>query len=90
MTKNTLKREIKTTLDGSKTLYINDLDEHYHSHNGAIQEAEHVFIKNGLKNVYDYEINILEMGFGTGLNALVTINEYLKNDKNHVFHYFTI
>ena len=30
------------------------------------------------------------MGFGTGLNALVTINEYLKNDKNHVFHYFTI
>ena len=84
-----MKREIKTTLDGSKTLYINHLDEHYHSHNGAIQEAEHVFIKNGLKNVYDYEINILEMGFGTGLNALVTINEYLKNDKNHDFHYFT-
>ena len=90
MKKITLKREIKTTLDGSKTLYISDLNECYHSHNGAIQEAEHVFIKNGLKNVYDYEINILEMGFGTGLNALVTINEYLKNDKNHVFHYFTI
>ena len=53
MKKNTLKREIKTTLDGSKTLYINDLNEHYHSHNGAIQEAEHVFIKNGLKNVLD-------------------------------------
>ena len=85
-----MKREIKTTLDGSKTLYINDLDECYHSHNGALQEAEHVFIKNGIKNVNDYEINILELGFGTGLNALVTINELLKNDKNHIINYFTI
>ena len=77
MTKKYFEKRNKTTLDGSKTLYINDLDECYHSHNGAIQEAEHVFIK-WIKNVYDYEINILEMGFGTGLNALVTINEYLK------------
>ena len=56
-----MKREIKTTLDGSKTLYISDLNECYHSHNGAIHEAEHVFIKNGLKkiarrNYIDYSV----------------------------------
>lgn len=85
-----MKREIKTTSDGSKTLFINDLEENYHSHHGALREAQHVFIDNGLKLLNDYEINILELGFGTGLNVLVTIDEFLKTDKNHVFHYFTI
>nr|WP_234047753.1 tRNA (5-methylaminomethyl-2-thiouridine)(34)-methyltransferase MnmD [Chryseobacterium paridis] len=90
MTKKRVKREIKTTNDGSKTLFINDLNENYHSHHGALQEAEHVFIKNGLILINDYEINILELGFGTGLNVLVTINEYLKTDKNHVINYFSL
>lgn len=85
-----MKREIKTTNDGSKTLFINDLNENYHSHHGALQEAEHVFIKNGLNIINDCEINILELGFGTGLNVLVTINEYLKTDKNHVINYFSL
>ncbi|UKB77781.1 tRNA (5-methylaminomethyl-2-thiouridine)(34)-methyltransferase MnmD [Chryseobacterium sp. MEBOG07] len=85
-----MKREIKTTNDGSKTLFINELNENYHSHHGALQEAEHVFIKNGLNLVNDCEINILELGFGTGLNVLVTINEYLKTDKNHVINYFSL
>ena len=85
-----MKREIKTTNDGSKTLFINDLNENYHSHHGALQEAEHVFIKNGLNLINDCEINILELGFGTGLNVLVTINEYLKTDKNHVINYFSL
>ncbi|ASW76387.1 peptidase [Chryseobacterium piperi] len=85
-----MKREIKTTNDGSKTLFINELNENYHSHHGALQEAEHVFIKNGLILINDYEINILELGFGTGLNVLVTINEYLKTDKNHVINYFSL
>ncbi|WP_312286033.1 tRNA (5-methylaminomethyl-2-thiouridine)(34)-methyltransferase MnmD [Chryseobacterium gleum] len=85
-----MKREIKTTKDGSKTLFINELNENYHSHHGALQEAEHVFIKNGLNLINDYEINILELGFGTGLNVLVTINEYLKTDKNHVINYFSL
>lgn len=85
-----MKREIKTTSDGSKTLYINDLNESYHSHHGALQEAQHVFIDNGLKLLFDYEINILELGFGTGLNVMVTIDEFLKTDKNHVLHYFTL
>lgn len=90
MKKNTLEREIRTTSDGSKTLFINELNENYHSHHGALQEAEHVFIKNGLNLINDYEINILELGFGTGLNVLVTINEYLKTDKNHTINYFTL
>ena len=72
-----MKREIKTTADNSKTLYIEALDEGYHSHHGALQEAEHVFIKHGLKKVTKKEINILEMGFGTGLNVLVTLREFL-------------
>ena len=85
-----MKREIQTTKDGSKTLFINDLNEGYHSGHGALQEAEHVFINNGLNLIENYEINILELGFGTGLNLLVTINEFLKTDKNHIFHYFTL
>jgi tRNA U34 5-methylaminomethyl-2-thiouridine-forming methyltransferase MnmC len=88
--KITLEREIKTTNDGSKTLFISELNENYHSHHGALQEAEHVFIKNGLNLINDHEINILELGFGTGLNVLVTINEYLKTDKNHIINYFTL
>ena len=85
-----MKREIKETSDGSKTLYISELNENYHSHNGALTEAKHVFIENGLKLINNYEINILELGFGTGLNVLVTIDEFLKTDKNHIIHYFTI
>ena len=85
-----MEREIRTTSDGSKTLYISELDENYHSNHGALQEASHVFIKNGLNLVNDCEINILELGFGTGLNVLVTINEFLKNDKNHMINYFTL
>lgn len=85
-----LKRQIKTTLDGSNTLYINKLDETYHSANGALQEARHVFINNGLYLIDNYEINILELGFGTGLNVLVTFDELLKNDKNHLINYYSL
>jgi tRNA U34 5-methylaminomethyl-2-thiouridine-forming methyltransferase MnmC len=69
------KIEIRQTADGSNTLYLPDLDETYHSSNGAVQEAKHVFIEHGLKYVYGQggkEIRIFEMGFGTGLNALLT------------------
>lgn len=85
-----MERAIKATSDGSKTLFISELNEGYHSHHGALQEAEHVFIKNGIKNISDYDINILELGFGTGLNAMVTINEYLKNPQGRSIHYFTL
>lgn len=85
-----MKREFIFTKDGSKTILINGLEETYHSKHGALQEAIHVFIKNGLNLINSCEINILELGFGTGLNVLVTIDEYLKNDKNHKINYFGI
>ncbi len=85
-----MKRELIHTKDGSKTLLIKELEETYHSKHGALQEAIHVFIKNGINLINDYEINILELGFGTGLNVLVTFDEYLRNDKNHNINYFGI
>ncbi len=85
-----MEREIKTTNDGSKTLFIKDLNEGYHSGHGALQEAKHVFIDNGLKLIDNSNINILELGFGTGLNVLVTIDEFLKTDKYHRIHYYSV
>ncbi|TDX86779.1 tRNA (5-methylaminomethyl-2-thiouridine)(34)-methyltransferase MnmD [Epilithonimonas xixisoli] len=85
-----MKRELISTSDGSKTLLINGLEETYHSKHGALQEANHVFINNGLNLINSYEINILELGFGTGLNVLVTFDAYLRNDKNHKINYFGV
>jgi len=85
-----LKRKIITTGDGSKTIQIEDWDEQYHSVHGAIQEANHVFIKHGLHHICNTdmlevatnknqqnipEISILEIGFGTGLNTFITALE---------------
>lgn len=70
-----MEREIITTGDGSKTIHIKDWDEQYHSKHGAVQEAYHVFIKNGLDLYRDQELRILEIGFGTGLNAFITLLE---------------
>ncbi len=70
-----MKRRITTTADGSRTLHLEDWDEHYHSKHGAVQEAYHVFIEHGLSLFSDQEIAIMEMGFGTGLNALITLLE---------------
>ena len=83
-----MKRKIITTSDGSKTIQIEDWNEQYHSIHGAIQEANHVFIKHGLLFYYQschpkldsdsHPINILEIGFGTGLNAFLT---FLKTEE---------
>lgn len=72
-----MKREFLTTSDGSKTIRLPQWDEQYHSKHGAIQEAKHVFIKSGLEFYRKHflkqsKISILEIGFGTGLNALLT------------------
>jgi len=72
-----LKVELIITADKSPTLYVPELDEHYHSVNGALQESQHIFINNGLKQIKKDGINILEIGFGTGLNALLTYTENL-------------
>ncbi len=63
------------TGDGSKTIQIEDWDEQYHSKHGAVQEAYHVFIEHGLRLFSDQRVHILEIGFGTGLNALITYLE---------------
>jgi tRNA U34 5-methylaminomethyl-2-thiouridine-forming methyltransferase MnmC len=63
------------TADGSTTIHITEWDEQYHSKHGAIQEAKHVFIKNGLSLFASQKISILEIGFGTGLNCFITFLE---------------
>lgn len=73
-----MKRRIITTGDGSKTIQIEDWDEQYHSKHGAIQEAYHVFIEHGLRLFQNDNIHLLEIGFGTGLNALITLEEARK------------
>lgn len=73
-----LNRTIITTADGSKTLQIEGWNETYHSKHGAIQEAYHVFIAQGLQCFRNMAINLLEIGFGTGLNALITLLETKK------------
>lgn len=77
-----MKREIITTLDGSTTIHLPELNESYHSKHGAIQEAYHVFIKNGLSLFQRESVAILEIGFGTGLNALITYVEAEKNNQS--------
>jgi tRNA U34 5-methylaminomethyl-2-thiouridine-forming methyltransferase MnmC len=77
------KHTLQTTADGSHTLFVAELNEHYHSTNGALQESELVFINNGLHHlaVCLKEINVLEVGFGTGLNALLTVIEAKKQKR---------
>ena len=69
-------RKIITTNDGSHSLLVPELNERYHSIHGAIKEAEHVFIKMGLDEYlprYEASLNVFELGFGTGLNVLLSV-----------------
>lgn len=95
-----MQRRIITTADGSTTIQIEDWNEQYHSLHGAIQEAKHVFIKHGLYYFNEEkfssvtssaveksqsQISILEIGFGTGLNAFITLLEAERLQKH--IHY---
>jgi len=83
-----MKTEIRITEDGSHTLYVPALDEHYHSHFGALTESKHIFINSGLASLKKNKISILEVGFGTGLNALLSA---LYAEENQVtIHYVTL
>ena len=75
-----LKHEVIVTADGSTTIRIPEWDECYHSKNGAIVEAYHVFIRSGL-DLFGPPIRILEIGFGTGLNALITLLESIRKNQ---------
>jgi tRNA U34 5-methylaminomethyl-2-thiouridine-forming methyltransferase MnmC len=76
--------KIIQTADGSNTLYNETIGEHYHSKHGAVQESRHVFINAGLKkaieNNLDQSIAVLEVGFGTGLNYLLSLAYCLDNN----------
>ena len=74
-----MERKIIKTGDGSVTIHLPEWDEQYHSKHGAVQEARHVFLKMGLHHFLEKnnknELSILEIGFGTGLNAFLTLLE---------------
>ena len=74
-----LERKIITTADGSKTIHLESWNEQYHSKHGAFQEANHVYIKMGFLHRLDSfqgnTVEVLEIGFGTALNAMLTFTE---------------
>jgi len=88
MVKDKIDRKIEliTTEDGSHSLYVPDMNETYHSFHGAVQESRHVFIKMGLDahlegNKNNEIIDVLEVGLGTGLNALLCAQWAFENKK---------
>lgn len=83
-----MNTELQITSDGSHTLYVPEIDEAYHSTHGAIQESTHIFITAGLKQSNQQFISILEIGFGTGLNAFLTAIEAEKSEQK--IRYFTL
>ncbi len=84
------KTEVKQTKDGSDTLYSNQFGQHFHNINGAISESKHVFLEcNGLKEALKSRktINILEIGFGTGLNLLLLMDQHLNTNSSARINY---
>ena len=80
-----MERIIEKTDDGSATLFVPELNEHYHSTKGARTESQHIFIDMGLKASSATTPHILEIGFGTGLNAWLTLEEAERSRRN--IHY---
>ena len=80
--------DLKITEDGSHTLFVPEIDECYHSTHGAIQESRHIFIQAGLKQCQKEKIRVLEIGFGTGLNAFLTLVE--AEGSGQKIHYTTL
>ena len=70
-----INADLVLTSDGSHTLFSSAIEECYHSTHGAIQESRHIFIEAGFKQTEKLELNVLEIGFGTGLNAFLTLLE---------------
>ncbi len=82
-----MQRKIVISDDGSHTFYVESLDEHYHSSFGAISESKYVFIEAGLLSSPVKDPGILEIGFGTGLNALLT---FVHAGRNRRIKYFSL
>ncbi|MCO6494790.1 MAG: tRNA (5-methylaminomethyl-2-thiouridine)(34)-methyltransferase MnmD [Bacteroidetes bacterium] len=84
---NPEKPILQKTEDGSHTLYLQNLDETYHSSTGALTESIHVYINHGFRCIKQKEkIKILEVGFGTGMNAVLTYIEAQKKHQNVEYH----
>ena len=87
-----MRLKILKTRDGSDTLYNPELDETYHSHHGALTESKHVFVENGLAYYTSQSgeevATVLEIGFGSGLNAVLTCLWAIENQKT--IHYHTL
>lgn len=83
-----MKVELITTGDGSHSLFREDLNETYHSTHGALAESRHVYIEMGLKVILEKGLpaTILEVGFGTGLNALLTLEFRTENSIPITYH----
>ena len=81
-----MKKKLVITNDGSHSIFNSEMNECYHSKHGAIVEAEHVFIKNGLLAENKKQFNILEVGFGTGLNALLTAQKAKQKNISVNYH----
>lgn len=83
-----MEKVFMITEDGSQTIYLPEMDEHYHSVHGAIQESLHIYIEQGLLKTNKNELSVLEIGFGTGLNTFLTYCFTQKN--NLVVKYCTL
>ena len=81
-----MKLELVNTNDGSNSLKNLIINDSYHSKYGAINESKHIFINNGLKRISKKKIRVLEIGFGTGLNALLTLLFCDKKKQNIIYH----
>lgn len=81
-----MDNKIIITNDGSHSIFNTKVNESYHSKHGAIVEAEHVFIKNGFSTVNEAKLNILEVGFGTGLNTLLTYQKAVQKSIEVNYH----
>ncbi len=75
-------QRIETTADGSHTIFSEDFGAQYHSSHGSVQESMTVFIENGLFAIEKKKIDILEIGFGTGLNAALTFDQTLTTERS--------
>src|SRR5690348_14051127 len=83
-----MERLLQLTSDGSHTIAVPSMHVTYHSIHGAIQESVHVFINAGLQPLLHQleTIHIFEMGFGTGLNALLSLQQAIQHNRK-IFYY---
>lgn len=85
--------QLRTTEDGSPTLYSSVYDQTYHNPGGAVAESRHVFFdQSGLQQMLERgePVTILEVGFGTGLNLLLTLDLYLSYGHSQPLSYYTV